>query len=78
MTHELEKASMIFDKGLQLTEEEIDKIERKANYDADEIRDAFRSDAEVKKALQGYLDDRDDDEEINDDDDYNEEEDEDY
>jgi hypothetical protein len=49
-----------------------------SNYDADEIRDAFRSDAEVKKALQGYLDDRDDDEEINDDDDYNEEEDEDY
>jgi hypothetical protein len=41
-----------------------------SNYDADEIRDSFKGDAEVKKALQGYLDDHDDEEEINDDDDY--------
>jgi hypothetical protein len=49
-----------------------------SNFDSDEIRDAFRGDAEVKKALQGYLDDNDDDNEDiddNDDDDYEEDED---
>jgi hypothetical protein len=45
-----------------------------SNFDADEIRDAFRGDAEVKRALQGYLDNHDDEEEINDDD-YQEDED---
>ena len=53
-----------------------------SNVDADDIRDAFRGDAEVKKALQGYLDDHDDEEEIDDDDDYeeddNDEDEEDY
>jgi len=50
-----------------------------SNVDADDIRDAFRGDAEVKKALQGYLDDHDDEEEIDDDDDYEEnDEEEDY
>ena len=44
-----------------------------SNVDADDIRDAFRGDAEVKKALQGYLDDHDNEEEIDDDDDYEEE-----
>lgn len=34
---EMKKASMIFDKGLQLTEEEIERIERQAEYEADEI-----------------------------------------
>lgn len=28
-----------------------------SNYDADDIRDSFRGDADVKKALQAYLDD---------------------
>lgn len=46
-----------------------------SNVDADDIRDAFRGDAEVKKALQGYLDDHDDQEEIDDDDDYHDDED---
>ena len=50
-----------------------------SNFDADEIRDSFRGDAEVKRALQGYLDDHDDDDEIDDDNDYEEEdEEEDY
>ena len=50
-----------------------------SNFDADDIRDSFRGDSEVKKALQGYLDDHDDEEEIDDDDDYAEdEEEEDY
>ena len=51
-----------------------------SNFDADDIRNSFRGDAEVKKALQGYLDDHDDEEEIDDDDDYteNDEEEEDY
>ena len=44
-----------------------------SNVDADDIRDALRGDAEVKKALQGYLDDHDNEEEIDDDDDYEEE-----
>jgi hypothetical protein len=49
-----------------------------SNFDSDEIRESFRGDAEVKKALQGYLDDNDDDNEDiddNDDDDYEEDED---
>ena len=50
-----------------------------SNFDSDEIREAFRGDAEVKKALQGYLDDNNDTEDIDDDDDYQEdEEEEDY
>jgi hypothetical protein len=49
-----------------------------SNFDSDEIRDAFRGDAEVKKALQGYLDDNDDTEDIDDDNDYEDEEEEDY
>lgn len=48
-----------------------------SNFDADEIRTAFRGDAEVKRALQGYLDDNNDEEEIDDDDD-DQEDDEDY
>jgi hypothetical protein len=52
-----------------------------SNFDADDIRDSFRGDVEVVKALQGYLDDY-DEEEIDDDDydeeDNDEEEDEDY
>jgi hypothetical protein len=48
-----------------------------SNFDADEIRDAFRGDPEVKKALQAYLADHADDEEEDDedeeiDDDYDE------
>lgn len=43
-----------------------------SNVDADDIRDAFRVDIEVKKALQGYLDDHNDEdideEELDDDD----------
>ena len=50
-----------------------------SNFDADDIRDSFRGDEEVKKALQGYLDDHDDEEEIDDDDDFEEDdEEEDY
>ena len=49
-----------------------------SNFDSDEIRLAFRGDAEVKRALQGYLDDQTDDEEIDDDEDYDDEEEEDY
>jgi len=43
-----------------------------SNFDSDDIRNSFRGDTEVKKALQGYLDDHDDQEEIDDDDDYQE------
>ena len=55
-----------------------------SNYNSDEIRDSFRGDAEVKKALQGYLDDHgveDDDEYLDDEDDEyldDEDEDDDY
>jgi hypothetical protein len=52
-----------------------------SNFDADEIRDSFRGDPEVKKALQAYLDDHADDTEENEDedyDDYDDPEDEDY
>jgi hypothetical protein len=52
-----------------------------SNFDADEIRDAFRGDPEVKKALQAYLadhaDNEDEDDEDAEDDDY-EDDDEDY
>ena len=46
-----------------------------SNFDADDIRDSFRGDVEVKKALQGYLDDHDNEEE-SDDDDFEEDDDE--
>ena len=51
-----------------------------SNFDSDEIRDAFRGDAEIKKALNAYISDREDDEEEFDDvdDDDDEDEDEDY
>ena len=52
-----------------------------SNFDADEIRDSFSGDPEVKKALQAYLDDHADDTEENEDedyDDYDDPEDEDY
>jgi len=49
-----------------------------SNYDADEIRDSFRGDSEVKKALQAYLADHADDEEESDDEDDYDDEDEDY
>lgn len=48
-----------------------------SNYDADEIRDAFRGDADVKKALQVYLDDH-EEEDIEDEEYEDEEDDEDY
>ena len=44
---------------------------------ADEIRDAFKGDTEVKRALTSYLKDHADDED-EDDDEYNDEEEEDY
>ena len=40
-----------------------------SNFDADEIRNAFRSDSEIKKALNAYISDRSDDEEESDDED---------
>jgi hypothetical protein len=46
-----------------------------SNFDSDDIRDSFRGDAEVLKALRGYLDDNDDNE---DDDEDAEETDDDY
>ncbi len=46
-----------------------------SNFDADDIRTAFRGDTEVKRALQGYLDDNNDEEEIDEDDDQEDEED---
>jgi hypothetical protein len=45
---------------------------------ADEIRDAFKGNTEVKRALTSYLKDHADDEEDEDDDQYNDEEEEDY
>jgi len=45
---------------------------------ADEIRDAFKGNTEVKRALTSYLKDHADDEEDEDDDEYNDEEEEDY
>ena len=49
-----------------------------SNFDSDDIRDSFRGDAEVLKALRGYLDDNDDNEDIDDDDYQEDEEEEDY
>ena len=48
-----------------------------SNFDSDDIRDSFRGDPEVKKALQGYLDDHDEEEDIDEEDD-NDDEDDDY
>lgn len=45
---------------------------------AEEIKAAFKSDSEVKRALKQYLDDHAEEEEDDDDDDYDEEEDDDY
>jgi hypothetical protein len=50
-----------------------------SNFDADEIRDAFRSDSEIKKALNAYISDRSDDEEESDEEEeFDDEDDEDY
>lgn len=47
-----------------------------SNFDSDEIRNAFKGDAEIKKALNAYVSDRSDDEEESDDDaDYDDDED---
>lgn len=48
-----------------------------SNFDSDEIRDAFRGDAEIKKALNAYISDQeeDDEEEFDEDDDIDEDED---
>ena len=46
-----------------------------SNFDSDEIREAFRGDAEIKKALNAYISDQEDDEEDVDDDDIDEDED---
>ena len=44
-----------------------------SNFDSDEIRDAFRGDAEIKKALKAYISDQEDEDEEFDDDDYDDE-----
>jgi hypothetical protein len=49
-----------------------------SNFDSDEIRDAFKGDAEIKKALNAYISDRSDDEEESDDEEFDDEDDEDY
>jgi hypothetical protein len=51
-----------------------------SNFDADEIRDAFRNDSEIKKALNAYISDRSDDEEESDEEEFDDddEDDEDY
>ena len=41
------------------------------DYDADQIRDAFKGDNDVKRALQSFLDDADDEQDDEDEDDYN-------
>ena len=45
------------------------------DYDADDIRDAFKGDADIKRALTGYLDNNDtleeDIEDVDEDEDYN-------
>jgi hypothetical protein len=46
-----------------------------SNFDADEIRDAFRSDSEIKKALNAYISDRSDDEEESDEEEFDDDED---
>lgn len=48
------------------------------DIDADEIKEAFKSDSEVKRALAHYIKDHADEEEDDDDDDDYEDEDEDY
>ena len=48
------------------------------NYDADDIKAAFKGDSEVKKAIQVYLDDHADESEEDEDDSDYEDEDEDY
>jgi hypothetical protein len=40
-----------------------------SNFDSEEIRDAFKGDTEIKKALNAYISDRSDDEEESDDED---------
>jgi hypothetical protein len=49
-----------------------------SNFDSDEIRDAFKGDAEIKKALNAYISDRSDDEEEFDDEDADTDYDDDY
>jgi hypothetical protein len=49
-----------------------------SNFDADEIRNSFRGDTEVKRALQGYLDDHNDEEDQDEDEYTDDDEDEDY
>ena len=50
-----------------------------SNFDSDDIRDSFRGDTEVKKALHGYLDDHDEEEDIDEEEDDDEDdEDDDY
>jgi hypothetical protein len=41
------------------------------DYDADQIRDAFKGDNDVKRALQSFLDDAEEDLDEEDEDDYN-------
>jgi hypothetical protein len=48
-----------------------------SNFDSDEIRDAFKGDAEIKKALNAYISDRSDDEEESDEEEFDDD-DEDY
>jgi hypothetical protein len=45
---------------------------------AEEIKDAFKSDSEVKQALKQYLDDHAEDDDYDDEDDYADDEDDDY
>jgi hypothetical protein len=49
-----------------------------SNFDADEIRNSFRGDTEVKRALQGYLNDHNDEEDHDEDEYTDDDEDEDY
>jgi hypothetical protein len=49
-----------------------------SNFDSDEIRNAFRGDAEIKKALNAYISDQEDDEEESDNEDVDYDDDEDY
>jgi hypothetical protein len=49
-----------------------------SNFDSDEIRNAFRGDAEIKKALNAYISDQEDDEEESDNEDADYDDDEDY
>jgi hypothetical protein len=49
-----------------------------SNFDSDEIRNAFKGDAEIKKALNAYISDRSDDEEESDEEEFDDDDDEDY